>query len=106
MKTKKCREFCKHYDSQLTKKMKRWAIQDKDNPSFRPPTKKETQYSLKVCKKTHCNKTCKGFDFSGDTEKQKKFLSHFKNGFPKSYTKNKIAYLKRKGALSTCLLAD
>jgi hypothetical protein len=106
MKTKRCRDFCKQYDSQLTKQNKTWAKKYKDNPAFRPPTKKETQFSLKVCKKTHCNKTCKGFDFFGDIKKQKQFLNHFKNGFPKTFSNNKIASLKRKGALSSCLLAD
>jgi hypothetical protein len=101
MKTKKCRNFCKQYEVQLNKKFKSSA--KKYNVPYRPPTKKETQYSLQVCKKTHCNETCDGFDFSGDTKKQKQFLKNFKNGFPKSYTKSKIDSLKRKGALSSCI---
>jgi len=102
MKTKRCKQFCKTYVNQMSNKFK--SLSKKYKTPYRPPTKKEHEYDLKVCKKTHCNETCKGFDFSGDITKQTNFLKQFKHGFPTSYTTSKIDSLKQKGALSSCIL--
>jgi len=97
-----CDNFCKNdYLIQINNMIKKSS--KKFNIPYQPPSKKEKQYSLKVCKKTFCNEKCKGYDFFGNTEKQKHFLKNIKNGFQKSYDNNKVEMYKKKGAVSACV---
>jgi len=98
---KKCESFCKKdYLIQIDEKAKESS--KKYNFPYRPPNKKEKQYNLKVCKKTFCNEKCEGYDFVNPNMK-KEFLKNIRNGFQKSYNKNKIEQFKKKGALSSCV---
>lgn len=91
-----CDNFCKNdYLIQINKRI--------NEIPYQSPSKKEKQCSLKVCKKTFCNKKCKGYEFFGNTEKQKHFLKNIKNGFQKSYDNNKVEMYKKKGAISACV---
>jgi hypothetical protein len=100
-----CNNFCKNdYLIQLDKKIKESS--KKFNIPYQPPTKKDKQLGFKACKKTFCNKKCKGYDFFGDLEKQKNFNKNIKNGFQTSYSNNKIEMFKKKGALSGCVDVD
>ena len=97
-----CDNFCKNdYLNQINKKIKESS--KKYNTRYKQPSKKEKQYSLKVCKKTYCNEKCYGYDFFGDKNREKQFLKNIKNGFQKSYDNNKIEMFKKKGALSACV---
>ena len=50
---------------------------------------------IRGCKKSFCNKDCKGILFND-----------IKNGFHKHYTKKRVKSLKKRGALSGCIYSD
>jgi hypothetical protein len=98
---KKCEHFCKNdymvkMDKVYKKSAKKWKV-------VYSPTKKDKQYSYRVCKKTFCNPKCEGYDFYGNVKQQEKFKKQIQHGFQQSYTSKEQQELQRKGALSGCV---
>lgn len=88
-----CAKFCKNdYMVEMNKLFKK-------NHSV---SKTRKEY-YKICKKTYCNKTCKGYTMFENKKKQLEFYKKIKNGFQKSYSKERINLFKKKGALSGCI---
>jgi hypothetical protein len=99
---KKCEKFCKDDNMvEMEKIFKKSA--EKYNIPYESPTKQEEEFSYNTCKKTFCNKKCEGYDFYGDKKKQLNFKKQIINGFQKSYTKNEVEMLKKRGAMSGCV---
>jgi hypothetical protein len=60
---------------------------------------KRSKNAINVCKKTFCNKKCRGYNAYISKKN--------KSGFQKTYTKAQIQTLKNRGALSGCVnIAD
>jgi hypothetical protein len=98
----KCENFCKKdYMVKMKQLFKKSA--EKFNIPYKLPTKEEDDFTYNTCKKTYCNEKCIGYDFFGDKQKQVEFQQKIQNGFQKSYTKDKINILKKRGALSGCV---
>ena len=99
---KRCNHFCKDdYMVEMKKVFKKSA--KKYGIPYKLPTKQEDEFSYNTCKKTFCNKKCKGYDFNGDKNKQLTFKKKIKNGFQNTYSAKKIKMLKKRGALSQCV---
>jgi len=99
---KSCVDFCKNdYMKEINRKFK--TTSKKYNIPYKLPTPEENEYTYNTCKKTFCNKKCKGYDFFGDKQKQKEFRNKIMNGFQTSYSKDKIKMLKKRGAMSGCV---
>ena len=97
----KCENFCKQdYLVEMNKKFKKSC--KKYIILYQKPNKLENNLTVKSCKKSFCNKTCKGYDLMGK-DMEKKFLKKIKNGFQKTYSSKDVALLKKKGAESGCV---
>jgi len=99
---KKCKRFCKKdYLPEINKRAKQ--VSEKQNIPYQPPTDKEKKLYYKGCKKSFCNRKCKGYDFFGNKERQKEFQANIKDGFENTFSEEQIKILKKKGALSGSL---
>ena len=99
LKLKKCENFCKNYYMiEMDKVFKK--IYKKYHVVYKLPTKEEKDFAYNNCKKIFCNKKCDGYDFYGNKEKQNKFKNEIEDGFQKSYSKDKVEMLKKRGAIS------
>lgn len=98
----KCKRFCKKdYLPEINKRMKQ--VSEKQKIPYQPPTDKDKKLYYKGCKKSFCNRKCKGYDFFGDKIRQKEFQANIKDGFENTFSEEQIRMLKKKGALSGCL---
>jgi len=109
---KKCDNFCKNdYLPEIYKKipanLKSFANKNKTL------VKKLEKLDFGLCKRDFCNEGCtEGFDFEfvfGDKEKHKKefkknFSKKLYNGFVDSYSAEEVEMLKKRGALSGCVM--
>jgi hypothetical protein len=95
---KKCEQFCKNDYVVEMKRIEKKIAKQYDLPYFNTKEKELDKNMYNDCKKTFCNEKCDCYDPSGYNKK------NIKNGFHKTYSKNKIDTLKRKGALSGCLV--
>jgi hypothetical protein len=93
-KMKKCEEFCKKDYIPKSNKFNKKISKTFKIP-YKLPTKNETSRIYKKCKNMFCDEQCK--KYGGKENKQ-----YIKNGFQKTYSKNRINKLKRNGALSGC----
>jgi hypothetical protein len=88
---KKCDLFCrKNYVKNINQVVKKNAL--RLNVPYKNPTKSDNDLSYHGCKKMYCNEQCDGYENIKD----------IRPGFHKSYTKKKIADMKKKGILSGC----
>jgi hypothetical protein len=94
-KLRKCERFCKKdYMVSMDDLFK--ASAKKYNVSYTEPTKVDRMFSYHECKKTYCNKKCKGFN------QTKSFYKELNHGFQKSDPQRMIQ-LRKRGALSECI---
>jgi hypothetical protein len=86
---KKCESFCKKdYMVEMNKLFKKY---DKNYK----PTKQENEFSYNTCKKTFCNENCIGYDFFGNKQEELRFQKKIKNGFQKTYSRDRVEGLKK-----------
>jgi hypothetical protein len=96
-----CEKFCKN--DYLIKKAKKVKIfMDKYFPGHKS-SKEAKQLEYVQCKKFYCNENCD--NVLKDKKQQLEYKKMINDGFHKSYSKDKIENLKRRGAISGCSLA-
>lgn len=97
MKTRKCAHFCKK-DYVPTKFNKFYNKSSKQFLRDLSPQEKTEYFQNETnsCKMSYCNPKCDGFS------DQLKNLKR-KNGFRTTYSKKRVAELKKRGALSGCI---
>jgi len=96
-----CEKFCKN-DYLVEKAKINKFYMDKYFPGHKP-SKEAKQLEYVQCKKFYCNENCD--NIVKDKQQQLEYKKMINNGFHKSYSKDKIENLKRRGAISGCSLA-
>ena len=103
-----CEQFCKqdfvpYIDKKFQNMLKKYKL-----PSLkkRSAQYEKDKYSLKIseCKKKFCNPQCLGYTFMGNKNKQNNFRKKLKNGFTTKYDKKRVETLKKRGAVSGCII--
>jgi hypothetical protein len=107
-KLNKCNKFCNedyipYIYKKINKELKNMGIKSlkKRSPQYE---KDKSAFKISECKKRFCNPQCIDFTFMGNKQKQNNFRKTIKNGFSNKYNKNRIETLKKRGALSGCIV--
>jgi len=94
---KKCTHFCKNdYAAELYKQ----------NPSDYETKTRQRSIDNQLCRRSFCDEDCKGpaYKFHDNTLFQTLFRNRLKNGFLDTFTKKEVEMLKKRGALSGCVM--